>query len=343
MCNDLPPPQPSECEEKGEILLSLNKDYVFAIATESVTIHFANVINKGENYGNVFTLQSNLVSHPTTTPPMPKGSSYGYEMSSGNLLITVAGGEISWIPPDYVKPKEATVQLLLTYKPYHCGSEPPQQDCRSAYYRCVEEGGSEEECRRVLQKCLPSVDRKPLCSAYHDMCKGLGPDNCIASCVKKGGDAVECKELYYLCQGDTDFVDRPGEKYCDQGCYANSGTNKCVPYGTRLQIKGDASYCGVDGSTHLQKRDGESAENNYECVSNSARYGVCENVAEQTSVMQKIFGWLSRLFGGGTEPQPVSKEISNFEECVAAGYPMLKSYPAQCKTSDGKTFVQDVS
>lgn len=32
-------------------------------------------------------------------------------------------------------------------------------------------------------------------------------------------------------------------------------------------------------------------------------------------------------------------EILSFEECVKAGNPILESYPEQCKTSDGKTFV----
>jgi len=33
--------------------------------------------------------------------------------------------------------------------------------------------------------------------------------------------------------------------------------------------------------------------------------------------------------------------IANFDECVAQGYPVLESYPRQCKT-DGKTFVEDI-
>jgi hypothetical protein len=32
--------------------------------------------------------------------------------------------------------------------------------------------------------------------------------------------------------------------------------------------------------------------------------------------------------------------ISSFEECVAAGYPALESYPEQCVTKDGKHFVR---
>ena len=42
------------------------------------------------------------------------------------------------------------------------------------------------------------------------------------------------------------------------------------------------------------------------------------------------------------EAEESSPAVSNFEECIAAGYPALESYPRQCKTSDGKTFVEDI-
>ncbi len=35
-----------------------------------------------------------------------------------------------------------------------------------------------------------------------------------------------------------------------------------------------------------------------------------------------------------------AEEINSFEECVAAGYPVMESYPAQCRIPDGKTFTQ---
>jgi len=41
----------------------------------------------------------------------------------------------------------------------------------------------------------------------------------------------------------------------------------------------------------------------------------------------------------GTVP---SEEIASFDECVSAGYPVMESYPAQCKTPDGETFTQDI-
>jgi len=36
-------------------------------------------------------------------------------------------------------------------------------------------------------------------------------------------------------------------------------------------------------------------------------------------------------------------EITNFEECEKAGYPVGESYPRQCWTPDGKHFVEDIS
>ncbi len=34
--------------------------------------------------------------------------------------------------------------------------------------------------------------------------------------------------------------------------------------------------------------------------------------------------------------------LRTFEECVAAGHPILESYPARCLTDDGQSFVQDI-
>lgn len=35
--------------------------------------------------------------------------------------------------------------------------------------------------------------------------------------------------------------------------------------------------------------------------------------------------------------------ISNFEECAAAGYPVMESYPARCMTPDKRAFTQELS
>ena len=35
-------------------------------------------------------------------------------------------------------------------------------------------------------------------------------------------------------------------------------------------------------------------------------------------------------------------EISSFEECIAAGNPAMESHPRQCRTVDGKHFVEEI-
>ncbi len=37
-----------------------------------------------------------------------------------------------------------------------------------------------------------------------------------------------------------------------------------------------------------------------------------------------------------------SAAISNFDECADAGYPIMESYPRQCRTPDGKLFIEDI-
>jgi len=35
-----------------------------------------------------------------------------------------------------------------------------------------------------------------------------------------------------------------------------------------------------------------------------------------------------------------TQEVSSFEDCAKAGYPILQSFPRQCKTPDGRTFAE---
>jgi len=36
-------------------------------------------------------------------------------------------------------------------------------------------------------------------------------------------------------------------------------------------------------------------------------------------------------------------DISSFDECVQAGYPVMESFPRQCRTPDGRTFVEEIN
>jgi len=50
--------------------------------------------------------------------------------------------------------------------------------------------------------------------------------------------------------------------------------------------------------------------------------------------------WVKHGNPGSVKPsQPCpGQKVSSFEECAAAGYPIMESYPRQCRTPDGQTF-----
>ncbi len=47
------------------------------------------------------------------------------------------------------------------------------------------------------------------------------------------------------------------------------------------------------------------------------------------------------LFGLLDYFRPV-KEVVSFETCAKAGYPVMESYPRQCKTPDGRTYAEEI-
>lgn len=51
---------------------------------------------------------------------------------------------------------------------------------------------------------------------------------------------------------------------------------------------------------------------------------------------------ISTYFYWRPKPEQKPAEISSFEECAAAGYPIMESYPERCRTPDGKTFARDI-
>ena len=59
-------------------------------------------------------------------------------------------------------------------------------------------------------------------------------------------------------------------------------------------------------------------------------------------VILLLLGILALLNSKGIVKLPTGQQISNFEECAAAGYPVMESYPRQCRTIDGRTFVEEL-
>jgi hypothetical protein len=48
------------------------------------------------------------------------------------------------------------------------------------------------------------------------------------------------------------------------------------------------------------------------------------------------------VFKTHEQPQATAPEVLSFEDCAAAGYPVMESYPRQCRTPDGRLYVEEI-
>jgi len=57
-----------------------------------------------------------------------------------------------------------------------------------------------------------------------------------------------------------------------------------------------------------------------------------------------VFGLFAHLVEDTDNLLPTTSEenINSFEDCAAAGYPIMESYPRQCRTVGGKHFVEEI-
>lgn len=55
-----------------------------------------------------------------------------------------------------------------------------------------------------------------------------------------------------------------------------------------------------------------------------------------------ILGLLAVFFIITNKEKLVPGEVNNFEECVSAGYPVMESYPRQCRTPSGELFTEEI-
>ena len=42
-------------------------------------------------------------------------------------------------------------------------------------------------------------------------------------------------------------------------------------------------------------------------------------------------------------PTSIKSEVRSFEDCVAAGNPIMESYPRQCRTKDGRLYAEEIA
>jgi hypothetical protein len=75
---------------------------------------------------------------------------------------------------------------------------------------------------------------------------------------------------------------------------------------------------------------------------NNCLIGACGCSPENSHEVKICDCGEGKCFDGKTCVPAIETEISSFEECVAAGYAIMESYPRQCLTPQGNTFVEDI-
>jgi predicted DsbA family dithiol-disulfide isomerase len=141
----------------------------------------------------------------------------------------------------------------------------------------------------------------------HQYCDSTGRCDCYYDTDDIGWDAIDswCPDGQRVCYDDGScecyqtnmpYPESyyPGEDpsveptlVCNNGCELNG---KCVDFGMRY-ANGEKRYCSLEGWA-LQKSDGTSCQNSYECESNQCSSGACVDlvaqVRENTSLLQRI-------------------------------------------------------
>ena len=117
-----------------------------------------------------------------------------------------------------------------------------------------------------------------------------------------GGYCVDTK--------DSDDDSYTGEINVDETkeCNGCQTDKNCYSYGTRMFYNKADQYCDINNEFNLQKDEGSSCSNDYECLTNSCKNSKCvdfekemeqiqEEIKETKGLLQKIMAWLKK-FGG---------------------------------------------
>jgi len=65
-----------------------------------------------------------------------------------------------------------------------------------------------------------------------------------------------------------------------------------------------------------------------------------KNVLVPVIVIVLVIGGVAWYLTNTSQKQMPAAAITNFDECVAAGYPVIEKVPPECATPDGRVFVQ---
>ncbi len=111
-------------------------------------------------------------------------------------------------------------------------------------------------------------------------------------------------------------------------------------------------YSYTDGELSFEHSEGEPRSTAERTVSLPGYRTLLQNLSRRLEIEVRGSEDISRIMEALESPSSSSDsssnggsagEIDSFADCVAAGYPVMESYPEQCRTPEGKHFTRDIS
>ncbi|ODS39279.1 MAG: hypothetical protein A7316_05940 [Candidatus Altiarchaeales archaeon WOR_SM1_86-2] len=224
--------------------------------------------------------------------------------------------------------------------------------CKCVNGKC--EGVFEEEIES-FEECVEAGH--PVMESYPPRCAVPGgptftEDNCqykkgedifiltisdAKSIAKKSECGDRLKETY-VCNDDTGtyWIDLDMEKEgCNPACVVNVETREAKINWRCTGVLSKEQACIDSGGT---VRTGLCCKSVGD-FPNTCTIGACGCSPENSHEVKICDCGEGKCFDGST----CVPEINSFDDCVRAGYPIMESYPRQCRTPDSRTFTEEIS
>ncbi len=152
---------------------------------------------------------------------------------------------------------------------------------------------------------------------------------------------VQCTADALMCP-DGSFVGRVGPNCEFAACPKGASMYTCTD-GKHILVERSGNMAQVtlsDGRNFLLKSDAPDEETGE--VRSQTEDGALTLWERDTHAFAEEHGLTTYAACSMTTEFPTIT-ITSFEECVAAGNPVMESFPRQCRASDGKLYREDIS
>ncbi|MDD4897478.1 MAG: hypothetical protein PHV26_01970 [Candidatus Pacebacteria bacterium] len=123
--------------------------------------------------------------------------------------------------------------------------------------------------------------------------------------------------------------------------YTTPRRGKLVSVSFVLRYTNCANYDEEQNQTCTSEREAFDIDATVDRIVQSVKWDSALN--ENTLANQLAKCLVSSYSGDKEKCDELLKQITDFDSCIMAGFPILKSNPAQCQTIDGRTFIQETN